>query len=165
LALALAASVSLNPAAWPHGSGGDSTDPSDVDLGCSVHSLRGAYVIQGFGTFVPPGTPLPYPLGVGIPVHFQNLSLFDGQGNMTTPVSVDTSGGRIERNFPAMGTYTVQPDCTGELVVQTDHAPEFGGSHVHHIFLTVVGPKFYLTFTDPGATGSAIGERIRKFWE
>jgi|GEM_PF-4604519 len=47
----------------------------------------------------------------------------------------------------------------------TDHASEFGGSHMHHIFITVVGRKFYLTFTDPGATGSGFGERIREFLE
>ena len=161
-AMALAASLSLSHTAWTHDSrGGDPTDPSDLDLGCSVRSLRGAYVIQGSGTFVPPGSPLPYTLGAGTPVHFQNLSIFDGHGNMTTPISVDTVGGLIERDFPTVGTYTVHSDCTGELVVQTDHAPEFGGSHVHHIFITVAGPKFYLTFTDPGATGSAFGERIR----
>lgn len=83
--LVLAASLGLSQTAWPHGSGGggDPTEPSDVQLGCSVHSLRGAYVIQGSGAFVPPGSPLPFTLGAATPVHFQNLSIFDGQGHMT----------------------------------------------------------------------------------
>ena len=163
LAMALATGLSLGQTAWAHeGGGGDSTGPSDLQLGCSLHSLRGAYAIQGSGSFVPPGSPLPFTIGAATPVNFQNLSIFDGHGNMTTPTGVDTIGGLIERNAPTVGTYTVHPDCTGELVVQTDHAPEFGGPHVHHIFITVVGKKLYFTFTDPGATGSGFGERIQE---
>lgn len=158
LAMVLAAGLSLGQTAWAHGGG----DPSDLNLGCSLHSLRGAYAIQGSGSFVPPGSPLPFTLGAATPVNFQNLTTFDGQGNLTTPTGVDTIGGLIERNVPTVGTYTVNPDCTGEFVLQTDHAPQFGGPHVHHIFITVVGKKFYFTFTDPGATGSGFGERIRE---
>jgi hypothetical protein len=93
--------------------------------------------------------------------NFQNLTTFDGHGNLTTPTGVDTVGGLIERDTPTVGTYAVNPDCTGELVLVSDHAPEFGGTHVHHIFITVVGRKFYFTVADPGATGSGFGERIR----
>jgi hypothetical protein len=155
----LATGLSLGLTAWAHGG----TNASGLNQSCSLHSLRGAYAIQGSGLFVPPGSPLPFTLGAATPVNFQNLSTFDGQGNMTTPTGVDIIGGLIERDVPTVGTYTVHPDCTGELVLQTDHAPEFGGTHAHHIFITVVGEKFYFSFSDQGATGSGFGERIRKF--
>jgi hypothetical protein len=157
--MVLAAGLSLGLTAWAHGG----ADASSLNLGCSLQSLRGPYAIQGSGSFVPPGSPLPFTLGAATPVNFQNLSIFDGQGNMTTPIGVDIIGGLIERDVPTVGRYTVHPDCTGELALQTDHAPEFGGTHAHRIFITVVGEKFYFTFTDPGATGSGFGERIRKF--
>lgn len=161
--LVFAAGLSLSATTWSHANEGDHpTDLSAPHLGCSVHSLRGAYAIQGSGSFVPPGSPLPYTLGSAIPVHFQNLSVFDGQGNMRTPRSVDTIGGLIEHDTPTVGTYLVRPDCTGELFLQTEHASEFGGLHMHRLFLTIVGKKVYMTFTDQGATGSCIGERIRE---
>ena len=163
-AMALAIGLSLSQTVQAH-DGGDPADSSNLSLGCSLHSLRGAYAIQGSGTFVPPGSSLPFTLGAATPVHFQNLTTFDGSGTVTTPTGVDTIGGLSERNVPTVGTYTVHPDCTGELVLQTDHAPQFGGTHVHHIFITVVGKKFYFTFNDPGAVGSGFGERIREFLE
>jgi hypothetical protein len=162
LTMVVAVGLSLGQTAWAHGGGnGDPADSSGLNLGCSLHSLRGAYAIQGSGSFVPPGSPLPFTIGAATPVNFQNLTIFDGQGNLTTPRGVDIIGGLIEENAPTVGTYTVNPDCTGELVLQTDHAPQFGGPHVHHIFITIVGKKLYFTFTDMGATGSGIGERIR----
>jgi len=154
LALGLLA-VPLN-ARGADNSGGD---PTDINLGCALNSLRGSYMVQGNGSFAP-GQPLPFTKGPSIPVNFQNLTVFDGHGNVFTPSGVDVIGGLIEHNTPTVGTYTVNPDCTGELVLHTDHAPQFGGPHTHHVFITIVDEKFYFTFMDPGATGSGIAERI-----
>lgn len=111
----------------------------------------------------PPATPVPFTLGAAIPVNFQNVSHFDGVGNLTTPTGVDTVGGLPpEFNVPTVGTYTVNPDCTGTLQLQTDHAPIYGGPHMHTAFITILKDKFLFTFTDPGGTGSGFGERMKR---
>lgn len=162
LSTVLTVGLGLSAGVWTQASSGNTlVTPSNLDLECSANSLRGAYAIQGAATFVPPGAPLPFTLVAAVPVQFQNLTTFDGHGHVATPTGVDTVGGLIEPNVPTVGTYTVHPDCTGEMILQTNHAPQFGGAHVHHLFLTVVGKKFYFTFTDPGAVGAGVGERVR----
>jgi hypothetical protein len=156
LAMALATALSLGQTAWSH-------NPEASDSGCSVASLNGVYAIQGSAFFVPPGSSLPFMLGDTIPVKFQNISAFNGDGTMTTSRGVDTVGGLPpEYDVPTVGTYTVDADCTGELSLQTDHTPEIGGPHEHHAFITIVNnKKFLFTFVDPGETGSGFGERIQ----
>jgi hypothetical protein len=147
-------------AAFAHGDGASAEAAPTVNLGCGPRSLKGAYAIQGSGSFVPPGSPLPFTQGAAIPVNFQNLALFDGRGAAVIPRGVDVLGGIIERDVPNSGTYTLDADCTGELVLTTDHSPELGGTHVHHVHFIVAGERVFFTFMDPGATGSAIGVRI-----
>ncbi|HKY62394.1 MAG TPA: hypothetical protein VJR29_03165 [bacterium] len=137
------------------------TSNGNHGLGCSNRTVQGAWAIQGSGSFVPPGTALPFVLGQAIPVNFQNLGIFDGKGKVVLPTGVDVIGGIIERNVPNSGSYSVNSDCSGEMRLLTEHSPDLGGPHEHHIHLMVADDTIYFTFMDPGATGSAIGKLIR----
>lgn len=71
--------------------------------------LHGAYMSQGGGTV----------LGVG-PVAFQGTVYVDGKGKVTNPFTASFAGTIVRVVAP--GTYTVESDCTGTMVLLTPGA-------------------------------------------
>jgi hypothetical protein len=140
-AVALAA---LSGAAWAQ------------DVGCSNATLQGEYAFD-ITAYTPPGLPNgPPSVGTGI-------KDFDGQGNLTQRDyrgdSLRTTG---QIDFaPAgreTGTYTVNPDCTGSMVINLNapHVPagtsggvleirfvvSNGGRHIHEVVARFTPPGF-----------------------
>lgn len=82
---------------------------------CSVAILNGSYgnVFQFLN--LPPGSPVPQPIGAG--THFAGAGFtvytFDGMGNVSGPSRL-SFGGLIISSMIS-GTYTVNADCTGTL--------------------------------------------------
>ena len=135
----------LSGAAWAGGSD---------DFGCSNATLKGEYAF-GVTAYTPAGLPN------GPPQVVAGIKVFDGNGNLTQR---DYIGDSIPAEFaPAeqeKGTYTVNSDCTGSMVINLNvpNVPaglssgvieikfviSDGGRHIHE----VVSQN-----TPPGSTG------------
>ena len=91
-----------------HGKGGD-------DFGCSNATLKGEYAF-GVTAYTPPGLP------DGPPSVAAGVKVFDGRGGLTQR---DYRGDSLRTTGQAdfapkgqeTGTYTVNPDCTGSMVI------------------------------------------------
>src|SRR5271166_6178954 len=106
--LAAIALPALSGAAWAGG-----TD----DFGCSNATLTGEYAF-GVTSYTPS-----YP-----PTVVAGIKVFDGNGNLTQR---DYGGDSVPADFSPpgreKGTYTVNPDCTGSMVINLN-APVLMGS-------------------------------------
>jgi hypothetical protein len=131
-------------AAWA--GGGD-------DFGCSNATLKGEYAF-GVTAYTPPNLP------DGPPAVAAGIKVFDGKGNLTQR---DYRGNAIPAQFsPAAGphqekgTYTVDSDCTGSMVINLN-APvpvgstgvikvlfviSDGGRHIHEVVSEFTPPGF-----------------------
>lgn len=81
---------------------------------CSLSTLKGTYAVQGQGTVVAQLPNLPPP-----PFQFAEVSIatLDGAGNISGSATLNLNGIAVEGTFG--GTYTVKPDCTVSLTLQT----------------------------------------------
>src|SRR5260370_25118931 len=82
------------------------------DYACSVGTLNGSYGIQSTGSIVAFG-----PIG---PIAEAGIIKFDGLGGVsqTTTVSIGGLGGQIIPDRTSLsGSYTVNPDCSGDLAL------------------------------------------------
>ncbi len=133
LAAAVMALSALSGAAWAGGG----------DFGCSNATLNGEYAF-GVTAYTPPGLPS------GPPQVVAGIKVFDGKGNLTQR---DYIGNSVPAEFaPAgqeQGAYTVNPDCTGSMVIYLNvpHVPagkssgvinllfviSNGGHHIHEV--------------------------------
>jgi hypothetical protein len=86
------------------------------NLVCGNAALSGKYAVMGSG-YVPDGPPAA-PM-----VPFANMSLMtlDGAGGLTNKVTVSRNG-QIQQNLD-LGTYSVNPDCTGTMTITIPSAP------------------------------------------
>ena len=150
----LAATVvlpSLSGAAWAGGSD---------DFGCSNATLKGEYAF-GVTAYTPAGLPN------GPPQVVAGIKVFDGNGNLTQR---DYIGDSVPAEFaPAgqeKGTYTVNSDCTGSMVINLNVPPSFlppgtstgvidilfvisgSGRHIHEVVSQLTPPGF----TEPQPT-------------
>lgn len=84
---------------------------------CNNNTIKGTYGYAVSGT-VPTGEPA-NPFGPGVSVGIRH---FDGEGNFT---QVDTSKTTTVSapDVEASGTYTVNPDCTGVMILNRPGAP------------------------------------------
>jgi hypothetical protein len=117
------------------------------DAECSNQTLRGDYAFAIDGTILTGPSPL---LLRGVA-----MTHFDGDGNLNQVdfVTVNGAGGSDWR--AGTGTYTVNPDCTGEAQIIPDGAPPLNlrlvvGDRGRQVFTVVIG----------NSTGSA-GTRVR----
>jgi hypothetical protein len=81
---------------------------------CSNRTLRGSYGFTIDGTIVGPNIP------------FRGLALqhYDGQGNITQVDHLVTAGVPPAEDWtPGTGTYSVNPDCTGSAVINSQSEP------------------------------------------
>jgi len=118
--------------------------PSPAVPQCSAKTLDGSYGYVVTGTNVG-GALVPGPVAaVGI-------ATADGAGNLTASDTVSVNGTVIRRAIS--GTYSVNADCTGQLVF----ADNFGQTTHLDFVVTQNRQEFSFIQTDPGAvtTGSA----------
>ena len=84
---------------------------------CDVRLLEGDYGLQIAGTRVlAPGAPAEQVIGVG-------TARFDGSGGYSLQGTTHGSISGVAADTPGTGTYSVNPDCTGEVVFQNANQP------------------------------------------
>ena len=84
---------------------------------CSNRTLSGSYGSKAEGALLP---------APGVALEFKGLTLtrFDGRGNVTWIEHVVINGEPTQPGWAeASGTYTVNSDCTGTMVVNTPNSP------------------------------------------
>jgi len=116
--------------------------PAHGQTGCSAASLSGPYGIEGSGT-----------IG-GMPAAFVGTFVFDGQGKLAfaSPLVLNVGGG-ID-HIDGAGTYTVNADCNGAMVLYTEHhKPPV--KHYHDTDIVVVDGGREALFTLGGPKGSS----------
>ena len=130
----------LSGAAWAGGS----------DFGCSNATLNGLYAF-GFTQYTPAGLPN------GPPVVGTGIKVFDGNGSFTQR-DYNGPNGPAAFSPPGQekGTYMVNPDCTGSMVINlnTPGVPaglssgvidtlfviSDGGRHIHEVVVQLIPP-------------------------
>lgn len=122
---------------------------SAQDKGCSNATLKGTFADKDTGFIMNPA-PTPASLFAGV-----NLETFDGKGTMTATGfgAVDGNGGPQTE----IGTYTVNPDCTGSYAVQVSP----GGFTAHAFFvIDDGGNELQIIVTDPGTVINCVARRL-----
>jgi len=134
------------------------------DFGCSNATLKGEYAF-GVTAYTPPGLPN------GPPQVVAGIEVFDGQDNFTQRDYIgDSLRTRGQTDFAPegqeTGTYTVNPDCTGSMVInlnvpntppphgviKTVFVISNGGRHLHDVVSEFTPPGF--TTPQPTQTSS-----------
>ena len=118
--------------------------------GCSNRTLRGSYGFSVDGQIVPPGAP---------PVILRAVAMtqFDGEGTLSQVDHATLNGvPRWSGWRSAVGTYNVNPDCTGTAqIIASDGSPALN----LHLVVFDHGRQVR-TVVDGNATGS-LGVRVR----
>lgn len=103
-----------------------------ADEGCTNRTWDGTYVvsINGFRTTQPPQL-----IGAFSPVAVIGTFTFDGTGNVSRSITVSNGG----QDFPVsdVGTYSVNPDCTGSVFFP-DIGESFGLTTVERKTISMV---------------------------
>src|SRR5262245_15150997 len=109
-----------------------------ADKGCSNATLRGTFSDRDSGWIYaapPPAAPIPF---AGV-----LLDTFDGNGNVTF-AGTGSVGGNVSV-ATSVGTYKVNPDCTGT------YTSTGGGLTIHAFFvISDSGNQLDIVITDPG---------------
>ena len=116
-------------------------DNDDEGKPCSNATLRGLYVFNPSGFNIVGGVPQPKTI-----LEFID---FNGDGTFTGPPGGGSSiNGVIGLNNgpPGQGTYTVQPDCTGNLLFGPPTPP-----FAFNLIAAFKGSTVYMIQTGPGA--------------
>jgi hypothetical protein len=108
---------------------------------CSLKTLKGRYLFGVVTTLVPPvlGVTEPSPNSAA------GYHIYNGDGTGTDVVTVRINGETVLENFVTPTSYTINPDCTGTVIVT--NGPSFG------LFTAPGGEEVVLIDTTPGATG------------
>jgi hypothetical protein len=117
---------------------------------CSNRTLRGDYGFNVDGQIFPPGGPPLVLRGVA-------MTTFDGHGGLTQVDHATVNGvPRWQGWRPAVGTYELNPDCTGtgEII------PSDGGPTIRLHMVVFDRGRQVRTVVDGNATGS-LGVRVR----
>src|SRR5437867_7893502 len=78
---------------------------------CGVYMLRGSYLFATHGWNIVGGVAQPKAIVEGID--------FNGDGTLVSPFATVSINGTIVRTTGTVGTYTVNPDCTGTITFST----------------------------------------------
>ena len=119
--------------------------------GCSVASLNGSYGIQSTGSIVALG-----PIG---PVAEAGIIKFDGTGGVSQTTTVSTNGFIIPNRSSLSGTYLVNPNCTGELVLVL---PVPGGTITSTAHFVIVDHGKEIRLVNTGAGRVIVGNARRQ---
>jgi hypothetical protein len=147
----------LSGAAWA--GGGD-------DFGCSNATLKGEYAF-GVTAYTPPGLPS------GPPEVVAGIEVFDGNGHFTQR---DYGGDSVPAEFSPpgqeKGTYQVDPDCTGSMVINLNVPGVPAGTSsgvIHTLFVISNGGRHIhdvvSEFTPPGSTGPVPTQTSSDAWK
>ena len=123
-----------------------------VDTKCTNRTLLGDYgfAIEGVGG-LPPAFAINAIRGVA-------MGHFDGKGSYTQVDHVVAGGIPPPVEWtPGSGPYTVNPDCTGTLVINIPGSP-FSPVHIH--FVVVRQGKEVRFVVDSGSATSSIGIKV-----
>lgn len=127
------------------------TTTSTVYAQCSNATLTGSYAFNfhGFGTL---HSKPANKLGNTVPFASVGVVTFDGAGNFSLTGTQVFNGGGGEFFDGATGTYTVNSDCTGTVMVE-----DFG----QHLYIVTVGggKEFFGIETGIGATNTIDGKK------
>ena len=74
---------------------------------CGLHTLQGSYLFATHGWNIVGGVAQPKAIVEGID--------FNGDGTLVSPFATVSINGMIIRSNGSLGSYTVNPDCTGTL--------------------------------------------------
>ena len=74
---------------------------------CSMHTLHGLYVFATHGWNIVNGVAVPKAIVEGID--------FNGDGTLSSPFATVSLNGFIIHSSGSVGSYTVNPDCTGTI--------------------------------------------------
>jgi len=123
------------------------------DGACSNRTLQGDY---GFAV---EGLILPAP-GVSIPVRGLHVTHFDGKGNLTQVDSILLNGDPISDWTPVTGTYHVDANCTGTMLLH----PSNGGFVNLRIVVVRNGKEIHAVvwppFDGPARTVTSVGIKV-----
>jgi hypothetical protein len=152
--IVLAAAIAfpaLSNAAWAGG-----TD----DFGCSNATLKGEYA---FGVLTVASS-----TGPGV---VAGIKVFDGNGKFTQR---DYIGNSVPAEFAPpgqeTGTYTVDPDCTGSMVINLNAPVPTGSTGVINILFVISNGGRHIhevvsEFTPPGSTGPVPTQTSADDWK
>lgn len=122
------------------------------DGACSNRTIQGDY---GFAV---EGLILPAP-GVTVPVRGLHMTHFDGKGNLTQVDSILLNGGPISDWTPVIGTYHINADCTGTMLLH----PSNGGFVNLRMVVVRQGKEIHAVvwppFDGPARTVTSVGIR------
>jgi hypothetical protein len=119
-------------AAWPTAAWAD-----DDERECSVATLRGGFGFTFTGTANTPGGPS-HRGGVG-------RWELDGLGSLVGTVTINADGNVVRRTL--VGTYTVEPDCTGSVAITFTDAAD--GHATFDLVIDDDGREFRTVTTPP----------------
>ena len=117
--------------------------------GCGLQTLKGTYAFKNEGWF--PGQAGQPPR---IPAAFVGVMTFDGAGNVSLTETGSIDGFVLRNGFPG-GTYTVNPDCTGQFI-----APN--GNVGWDVVIADNGKFAYIIWVQPGPPGVTFTGELRK---
>ena len=138
------------------------------EYGCSNATLKGEYA---FGVTAYTSTDLPNspPYVVGV---VNGIKVFDGHGNLTQRdyQGANNAGPDFSPPGQETGTYTVNSDCTGSMVINLNAPVTSGSTGVIHIMFVISDGGRHIhevvsEFTPPGASGPVSGQTSADDWK
>jgi hypothetical protein len=113
--------------------------------GCSVASLKGTYVFRRMGMNNV----------IGGPIAQIGTDVFNGDGTRGRVRSTRSTNGQIRdwANSPPIGTYTVDPDCTGSFF-------DADGAKTNNVVVLDGGKRFFLLSVAPDTIVTEEGNKL-----
>ncbi len=112
------------------------------DEGCSAATLNASYGIESIGSIVAFG-----PIGS---VAEAGIIKFDGAGKASQTTTVSLNGTIVPNRSSLSGAYTVNQDCTGDLVLVLPAAPGATITSTFHFVIVDNGKEIRLVNTGAG---------------
>jgi hypothetical protein len=102
-------------------------------LTCGVDTLRASYLFATHGWNIIGGVAQPKAIVEGID--------FNGDGTLVSPFATVSINGTIVRTTGTVGTYTVNPDCTGTITFTAGPSFDiFVGPNAKQLWMIQTGP-------------------------
>ena len=115
---------------------------------CGVYTLHASYLFATHGWNIVGGVAQPKAIVEGID--------FNGDGTLVSPFATVSINGTIVRTTGTVGTYTVNPDCTG-----TYTATDENGVVTHaDMFIPRDGSEIDMIFTDHTVVDAFVERRV-----
>src|SRR5262249_16346633 len=118
-----------------------------VHVRCSVASLKGTYAFRRTGVNNV----------VGGPIAQIGIDVFNGDGTRGLTRSTRSTNGEIRdwTDLPTIGSYTVDPDCTGSFFDED-------GTKSNNLVVLDGGKRFMLLSVAPDTITTEEGEKLEK---